>query len=143
MKLWIKIFISGAILTVLALVYVYVFIYNKPHQDYEKAKPDFIITAEELFYSFVDNQAEAESKFNGKVLLLTGTVSSVEQTQDMTIVNFSFTEGIFGNEGIRCTMLDNHAEKANQLLFGTQISVKGLCTGFSGSDVIMEFCSLQ
>lgn len=143
MKMWVKLFIAGIVVLILAAFIVYVFVYNKPHQDYETAKPEYILTANELFDFYIDNQTDAESKYNGKVLLITGILTSIEQTQDMIILNFSFTEGLFGEEGVRCTMLDNYAEKAKNLLPGTEISVKGLCNGFTGNDVILEFCSIQ
>lgn len=141
--MWIKLFIAGIVVLIIAAFIIYFYVYNKPHQDYEKAKPEYVLTANELFDFYIDNQTDAEAKYNGKVLLITGILSSVEQSQDMIILNFSFTDGLFGEEGVRCTMLENHAEKAKNLLAGTEVSVKGLCNGFTGSDVILEFCSIQ
>jgi hypothetical protein len=143
MKLWVKIFIAGAIVFIIAFVVVYVFIYNKPHADYEKAKPDFVLTAGELYNAFIENRAEAEAQYNGKVVLINGEFSTSEQSEDMVILSFSFSDGLFGDEGVRCTMLENHQEEAMLLKPGNQVTVKGLCTGFTGHDVIMEFCSLR
>jgi len=143
MKLWVKIFLAGAIVLIVALFAVYVFIYNKPHTDYEKAKPDYILTAEELYNEFVENRADAEAKYNGTVVLISGEFSASEHSDDMIILTFSFSDGLFGDEGVRCTMLENHQEQAMQLVPGNQVKIKGLCTGFTGYDVIMEFCSIQ
>ena len=49
MKTWIKILIGLIVIGILAALYVWFFVYNKPHRDYEKADPDHIIVAEELF----------------------------------------------------------------------------------------------
>ncbi|TVQ92044.1 MAG: hypothetical protein EA393_04135 [Bacteroidetes bacterium] len=141
MKTWLKWLAAVAVLGLVAAVLVYWFVYNKPHRDYEKASPEFELTAEELYLAFIDNRNEAESKYNGRVLQITGQISDIEEIEDMVIVVFSFSEGLFGDEGVRCTMLENHSEKALSLQPGDEVLIKGFCTGFSGSDVILEFCS--
>jgi hypothetical protein len=143
MKRWVKILLAGAFVFAGVLAYVYFFIYNKPHTDYEKAKPHYVLTAEELYVSFAENQFEAESKYNGKVALITGSLSFYDEFEELVILNFSFAEGLFGAEGVRCTMLPKYVEQAKQLQEGSEVSLKGLVTGFSGSDVIMEHCSIQ
>ncbi len=141
MKTWLKFLIAVAFVFLAAGVIVYIFVYNKPHKDYERASPDFELTAEELYLAFISDRAEAESLYNGKVLQLTGQVDDVEKIDDMVIVVFAFSEGFFGLEGVRCTMLENHHEKALSLQSGDSVIIKGFCAGFSDSDVIMEHCS--
>lgn len=142
MSLLKKVFISVAVLGVAAALLVYFFVYNKPHADFERARPDHTLTATDLFDAFVTDTRAAEEKYNGKVLLVSGEVTLVEETSDMVIVVFALSEGLFGEEGIRCTMLENHADAARSLQAGQLVSIKGFCAGFSGTDVIMEHCSL-
>ncbi|MBN1337903.1 MAG: hypothetical protein JXA03_01190 [Bacteroidales bacterium] len=141
MKKWIKIiailFFVGAIGAVLG----YEFIYNKPHRDFEKAEADFKLSGPELFSAFVNNRSEAEARYNGKVIEISGTLSKVERPDSLTIAVFAFQDGMFGEEGIRCTMLDNHAEKT-ALLTGREVRIKGFCSGYNETDVIMEKCSI-
>jgi uncharacterized membrane protein len=141
MKTWLKLFIAAIVVFVAAGVYIYIFVYNKPHEDYEKASPDFELTAEELYQAFITDRSEAESLYNGKVLQIAGVVGDVERIDDMVIVIFAFSEGFFGLEGVRCTMLENHHEKALSLQPGDNVIIKGFCAGFSDSDVILEHCS--
>lgn len=141
MSLLQKIIIGFVALGVLGALFVWFFIYNKPHTDFERARPDFTMDAAELYEAFVNDTRAAEEKFNGRVLLLNGEVTLVEETSDMVIVVIAFSEGLFGEEGIRCTMLENHAEAALALQAGQEISIQGFCAGFTGSDVIMEHCS--
>ncbi len=126
---------------VLALLLVYFFVYNKPHRDYERARPDLHIAAEDLYRAFVDDERIAESKFIGKVIEISGMVNTVEEAGDLVIVSFVFEDGFFGGEGVRCTILENHHQNALQLTPGHEVVIKGYCTGFTGSDVIMEHCS--
>lgn len=133
--------IFGLATGVLALLLVYLFLYNKPHRDFERARPDLQMSAESLYRAFTEDERTAESELIGKVLEITGEVYAVEETNDMVIVAFVFEEGFFGGEGVRCTMLENHHQKALQLNPGEEVVIKGYCTGFTGSDVIMEHCS--
>ncbi len=143
MKKW-KIIILALFVTGLAVaVAVYFLVYNKPHPDYEKAKPDIVISAEDLYSAFVVDEAAANLLFNGKVIVIDGPVATVEQVDDLVIVSFVFEEGFFGGEGVRSTMLEGHHHKALNLVPGDHVGIKGFCTGFTGSDVILEHGSFH
>ena len=143
MKKW-KIILGMLVITgFAAALLVYFFVYNKPHRDFERAEPDLVLSAADLYNDFILDEAAAEAKYAGKVVLISGEVAAVEQADDMVIVSFVFTDGMFGGEGVRCTMLENHHAHALQLSPGDKIAVKGYCTGFTGMDVIVEHCSLQ
>jgi hypothetical protein len=141
MNKWIKILIGLFILGLIGAVLGYKFIYNKPHKDYEKAKPDFELSVNDLFNQYLNNRTDAESMYNGKVLELTGTLDRVETPGTLTIAVFSMQEGMFGDEGVRCTMLPHHADGLNNYL-GKAITLKGYCTGYNETDVILEKCSI-
>jgi hypothetical protein len=66
----------------------------------------------------------------------------VETPDSLTIVVFALGEGMFGDEGIRLTMLDNHSQAAIALLKDASATLKGYCTGYNGTDVILEKCSI-
>jgi hypothetical protein len=142
MKSWIKILIIVVIVGILAAVGGYVFVYNKPHTNYEKAKPDISIMAADLYSAFVNDQHAAEQTYNGKVIQITGALDSVESTEEITYAVFSFSDGMFGSEGIRCSMLDAYNQEVRNIKPGSLVTIKGYCTGYSGLDVILEFCSL-
>ena len=143
MSKWIKIIAVLFILGILAGILGYVFVYNKPHKDYEHARAEYIMTGQELFSHYVANRSEAEGKYNGKVLEVSGRVSSVESPDSLTVVVFALSQGIFGDEGIRFTMLDNYRERANALQENEPVTIKGYCTGYNDTDVILEKCSIK
>lgn len=143
MKKWI---LGGLILGALALIgglLMYYFVYNKPHTNYEKAKAEYSLAAAQLYDEFVQNEEAAQKKYNGKVLLVEGVLSEVEQNEAMIILVFAFQDGLFGPEGLRVTMLPTHHEKALNFKSGDTVRLKGYCTGFTGSDVILEHGSIQ
>ncbi len=143
MKKWQLILLALVLTGIAAAAAVYFLVYNKPHPDYEKAAPEHVVSAEALYLSFVDDETAANNKFTGKVVAIDGQVAEVEQLDDLVIVSFVFEEGFFGGEGVRCTMLEGHHSRALDLLPGDDVAIKGLCTGFTGSDVILEHCSFR
>ena len=141
MNKWLKIIIGLVIIGILTAGLGYIFIYNKPHKDYEKAKPDYSITCQEIFSDYQNNRHVAEQKYNGKVVELSGFINKVETPESMTIAVFVLSDGIFGDEGIRCTMLLNHSENIMSYA-GKEVKLKGYCTGYNDTDVILEKCSI-
>jgi hypothetical protein len=142
MNKWLKIFIGLSLLGLLTAAAVYFFVYNKPHVNYEKAKPQHTLSAEVLYYSFVQDEEAAQQIYNGTVVQFDGRLDDIEVSGEMVIAMFSFGEGMFGAEGVRCTMLENHALALQEILPGTEITLKGFCAGYNGTDVIIENCSI-
>ncbi len=142
MNKWIKIFLILAAMGFIGAAAVYFFVYNKPHTNYEKAKPDFEMTAQALYNAFANSQSEAEQIYNGKIIQIEGSLDSVEEADSLVIAIIAFDQGMFGPEGIRCSMLENHSNTVKQINSGTIVQLKGFCSGFSGTDVILESCSV-
>jgi hypothetical protein len=142
MKKIIKIGIGLLIIGIIAGTLGYVFIYNKPHRDFEKAKPDFTLSTFELFDSYVSDRKNAETNYNGKVILLEGFVQKTEKADSLIIAVFVFQEDMFGDEGIRCTMLPKYNEEMMKVKPETNVKIKGFCTGYNDTDVILEKCTL-
>jgi hypothetical protein len=142
MKTWIKILLALVILGIIAAAFVYIFIYNKPHPDYENLKPDYSLTAKALFDEFTANSAAAQQKYNGKMVEILGPITRIEESDSLTTAVFVFGQGDFGDTGLRCTMLPGSRETARKLQPGATVKIKGYCTGFTG-DVIFEQCSVE
>jgi hypothetical protein len=122
--------------------FVYKYVYNKPHPDYETAIPAIYVKAKELFTEYSDNPDAANQKYLDKVVEIAGDVSSVEQVDSLVIVVFAFNKGVFGDEGIRVTMLPGYREQALSLDSNAPIRLKGHCTGYNDTDVILESGSI-
>lgn len=142
-KKWITILGILAGLGLIGALIVYFFVFNKPHTDYAKATPDYDLKAATLFEEFRTNPETSGTKYNGKVLAITGELNSVEQTDSLTVAVFGFEEGMFGSEGVRCTMIPEHSGEVVRVAPGTTLTIKGYCTGYNETDVIIEHCSLE
>ncbi len=142
MKKWMLILIALIIVGVIAAVLVYKFVYNKPHPDYVKAKTEVSVGAADLFNAYLADQTHADATYTGKMLEVKGAFTRVEQVDSLTIVVFVLGEGLFGDEGVRVTLLPEYSDKARELEPGSEITLKGYCTGFSDADVVLEKGSL-
>ncbi len=133
--------ISAVVLLVflLAAAYIWFFVYNKPHRDFEKAKPDIVETARQCYLNFKKSAKAPES---GKVVEITGLASGIEHSDSLVTVVFAFQEGMFGDEGIRCTLLPKYNAMAAHLSLRDTLRIKGFCSGYNGTDVILENCSI-
>lgn len=141
MKNWLKVFALAAVVGIIAIAYMWFFVYNKPHKNIEKAKPDYELTAEDCYNHYYMGKNSEAKNYTGKVLQITGTPTSVEKNDTTSVVVFAFNSGMFGDEGIRCTMLPKYNETA--VSQGSEIiTIKGYCAGYNDTDVILEQCSI-
>ncbi len=139
MKKSIKITLLVFLALLLSLAYVWFFVYNKPHRDFEKAKPDVVESARQCYENFKKSPKAPES---GKVVEIYGLPSGIEHSDSLVTIVFAFQEGMFGDEGIRCTLLPKYNAMAGKLSLHDTLRIKGFCSGYNSTDVILENCSI-
>ncbi len=116
------------------------YVNNKAHINVSKGNPEFELPASQLFEDFLNNESEAHASYLGKIGVITSGLSYIEESDNMLVLVFVLNTGVFGDEGIRCTLDPIMHERAKQLTAGVELSIKGLCKGFNGVDVIFENC---
>lgn len=141
MNKWLKILIILFSTVIVSGTAVYIFVYNKPHKNYERSKPDFSLRADTLFTQFLNNAAYYGQMYNGKVLEITGKISKTEISDSSAVIIFVFSQGMFGDEGIRCNMMPKFHTDAVKLVSGQEVRIKGFCAGYNGTDVEINECS--
>jgi len=142
MKIWIKVLLGLAVAGFVAGFLFVHFVINKPQPDFEKLKPAFTLDANMLYNNFKTSKETASRLYNGKVIEIKGKLSRVENVDTLTIAVFSFNKGMFGDEGIRCSMTKKYSAEAKKLKPDGVTRIKGFCTGYNETDVVMEHCSL-
>lgn len=123
MKKWVKILLIVGGIGVIAGGLIILRIYTKPHRDVTKEK-GVELTAQSLYDAFKTNEADANTKYLDKAIVLTGEVGAVSTNQDgNTVVDFKTNDPMVV---INCTF----KEKPGQLSPGQTITFKGICTGY-------------
>jgi hypothetical protein len=86
------------------------------------------VDAPELYKAFVSNSGEAQKKYSGKILLVSGVVGKIDANQQKETILFLNTNepGAY----INCGM-----EESNPVLqLNERVSVKGFCSGMGQGD---------
>nr|NQU94359.1 hypothetical protein [Bacteroidota bacterium] len=135
---WKKIIIGLVLIGIVAAIFVYQFIYNKPHPDYEKADAEYSLAASELFFNCREDGNASVEKYTGKVLEVSGILQNIEVIDTLVVAVFVFDEGMFGSEGVRVTMLPKYHKAIKQHPILQKITLKGFCAGYNDTDVILE-----
>ena len=107
------------------------YLLNKPGRDVTKEQ-GITVTAEQIFNDFTTNEAAANQKYLNKAIEVTGEVGEVKKNQDnSTVVVLKTSDPIFG---VNCTF----KQDPGAVQPGSQITFKGICTGFISDVVINE-----
>jgi hypothetical protein len=143
MKKWIKIILILAGTGIIAAILIFKFYVNKPHEDIEKAKAAFQISASELWKQYNSDLALSDSLYTGKVIEVTGKLSKTEKSDTLVYAIFVMEEdSLFGDKSIRCEMLQKYASEATGLPSGSDINIKGYCAGYDQTDIKLSKCSI-
>jgi hypothetical protein len=134
-----KILLIGGVLAIGAAVVAYL-IYNKPHQNMDKATADIQITASELLSAFESDESAANAKFLDKIVAVTGEVRETSTTEEGVTTIVLDTGSAMS--GIVCELdtLTEHPKTDFQP--GETITVKGVCTGML-MDVVLVRCVVE
>jgi hypothetical protein len=135
-----KIILVVLVVGLLGGAYGYFFMYNKSHPDYENLEAEAHITAKKLFSACSNDGASKD--YTGKLIEISGIPSNIENNDSLVTLVFVFDEGMFGAEGVRATFLPKYNETVKNLTMGTSVTIKGYCTGYNETDVILEKASL-
>ena len=135
MKKWILYIVAfGAAAGILALAYMWFFVYNKPHKDIENTKPDFTVTAENLMNEFETGDTSASRKYDEKVIQVSGTFKSIESADTTASIVFDFG----GKNIISAQLLPKYKSEIEGLNPGTPITLKGLYNGYISGDTLFD-----
>lgn len=130
-----KVLTIGLALLIIGLGVGY-FMWNKPHENIEKAKADIAMSAAELFDAFEKDENAANGQFLDKVVSVTGTIRSVELDQEVKKVVLDSNDEMFG---IICELDALSTPKRLDFKVGEQVNFKGKCTGML-MDVVIVRC---
>ncbi len=140
-----KVFVAISLMALTAGLYGYME-YTRDNKDLIYAKADHVTRVHEFVNEFEEDEKEANEKFIDKIIAVNGSVKDVVKDDDefYTIV---LGDGS-GTSSVRCSMDADHQLEAVLLKLRSNVTIKGVCTGFNaddllGSDVILNRCVIQ
>jgi hypothetical protein len=117
-------FIIAGLLSILLAAGSFYYLYQKPRTGVDDIEAAHLLSAENIYHDFVNDEAAANQKYTGKVIEIRGVVSDV-QLMDSTVNIFLAVGNDMG--GINCSFKNNDVPSSVK---GQEIKVKGRCTGF-------------
>lgn len=109
-----------------AAFYVWKFVYNKKHKDIEAANPDFTTSTAELIAEFEANDTLANSKYNEKVVLMSGKVNSILPGDSISSIIIDEEKALT----ITIEFLPSHNDRIKQLQPGAEVRMQALYVGY-------------
>jgi hypothetical protein len=138
MKTRYRYIIAFIVLALVAAVIIWKYTFRPSGTDVAAEKADVIIDAAGLLQSFETNEAEANTLYLGKILIVTGTVESVSEDTLGISVYLKSSDAV---AGVICSF-DKKNPDVQALEKGTPASIKGICTGYL-LDVVLNKCSIE
>lgn len=127
------------IITVILVIGAAIFGYmqwNKPKEDIGAAKSDETISANALLTAFQTDEAAANTKYNDKVVEVSGEVREVTATEGKTIVRLDAGDSM---DGVTCELDAEITHKRTDFKTGDPVTFKCTCTGML-MDVVLVRC---
>lgn len=110
------------------------YLFDKKVERLDKVKPDFIISANELYDAFLENENDAMLRFESKIVEVSGRVGSISQKDSFWNVTLKAQHADM-SDGINCSFPNNPGE------LGDSVTIRGVCHGML-FDVVLNNCYL-
>ncbi len=100
------------------------------------------MTTEELYSAYKANAVEADAKYKGKILTVTGTVHKIvtKDTFDIYYVMLTSAEK-HEKWNVRCTFDKTHELELERLIAGQTVTIQGKYDGYR-TNILMRDCAL-
>ena len=121
------------------------YLFYKPAKNFATSKAEITMTAKQIFDEFTSNQDAANQKYvsKDKTIQLSGMVKEISKNQDGSIIIRLDVSNPDGD--VSCTIVTEQALKVDKYKLGTNITVKGQCTGYEeliSKEVQMIGCAI-
>lgn len=117
-----KIIIGLLVLGLLGGIYVWFFVYNKPHKDIANAEADIKIEASVLSQEFKRNLDSAKLKYADKVIEITGEADFINTDDSLSTIGFNEDMNFY----ISVELLETDKSELEKIKLGDKITVKAL-----------------
>ncbi|MBL7941706.1 MAG: hypothetical protein JNM00_03015 [Flavobacteriales bacterium] len=108
------------------------YMWNKPHETALNVETAFQMNASDLYAAFESDSASANTKYLGKMIEISGEVTSTEKMENGTNVVYLKAPSEMGV--VSCQMMK---EETTTPTASEKVTIKGHCNGFEG-DLLPE-----
>jgi hypothetical protein len=137
MKKTIKISLILGLAVLVAGIITGLYLFNKKGADLSRAKPDFVISAEDLQKAFEADEAGASAMYINKIIEVSGNIVSVKQGE-RDAVSITIATGNPVSSVIATFPL---AKDASLFSEGENLTFRGQCSGYL-MDVLLNNCAV-
>lgn len=109
-------------------------------QQVQTQVPSYTITAGQLFQEYDANEVAADSKYKGKIVIVSGIILDIGK--DITDDAYIVVGGSGMLDGVQCSFTESQQSSIAKLSKGQHVSVKGEVDGKMGN-VLISKASLQ
>lgn len=109
------------------------YIFTEKFTDTNAVKADYTVNAMDFIKEFQQNLKQANNKYSEKIIVVNGTVSSVEMAD--TTANIKMTDSLSGSY-IIFAFQEQHLGEAKALKAGDKVSIKGSCSSGVHSEIL-------
>lgn len=106
----------------------------------QSQSPSYTLTASQLYQAYDSNEVSADAKYNGKVVVVSGTIQDIGK--DIMDDAYIVIGGDGFLDGVQCTFTKGQQSSVARLSKGQRVSVKGEVAGKMGN-VLINKASLQ
>jgi tRNA_anti-like len=97
-----------------------------PHRNAAGEQPIATISAIDLYSEFLHSENIADKKWVGKIIIVSGIISSVTQSGNYVSINLQAAS----DGGVNCSILKKDLDEEFKFKAGDSVNIKGKCTGF-------------
>lgn len=125
------------VLIIISLFFI-INLYNKPFIDIKKSNPELEVTAQEILDDYLADEYSANEKYVDNLIQIKGEIAEISFDKGISIITLKDRSGF---SSIICHMLPETNLNVLKLKKGSQITIKGVCTGYL-FDIMMVRCIL-
>lgn len=101
--------------------------YNKPHADMADVTPDVVLSTAELFKAFESDEDEANEKYLGKIIQISGVINSINSSEG-EVVSLGLETGDM-LAGLTCLLDEVDKKHRQDFKEGERVTLNCICTG--------------
>lgn len=109
---------------------------NRPVKSLKYLKTDHTLTSTELFSKYQDDESASDAHFLDQVIELSGRITAVDDSADPIRLIMETNDP---DAGVICEMKEDPSTNRAKYAIGSDITIKGRCTGML-MDVVLIDC---